>query len=154
MKITTSAILAAYPPRGEAFYVMHAPFINKLIRLNLTTENDVLSTIWILCEELRLTLPELAKEIGVRKIDGVWCSVDPVHGHAISLADIEEQGFDLINEREEYTDEEQVELPPGVITNPRELANRLGVSVRRAQQIMQAKIADLKSGDDLFGLMV
>lgn len=151
--MNTSKILAALPPLGEAFYLKHTHFIHKLIRLNLTTENEVLSTIWILCEELRLTLPELAKEIGVRKIDGVWHAVDPC-GHAVSLSDLEKRGFDVVDERENYTEESQIDLPDGVITSTRELSTKLHITMRRAQQIYKAKLVDLAAGQDLFGLGV
>jgi hypothetical protein len=160
MNVTTNrngiinSILDVFPPLCAEFYTKHTPFVHKIIRLNLATENEILSIIWILHEERRLTLPELAKEIGVRKIDGVWCSVDPICGHATSLTQLEEQGFDVTDERGEHNEEPQLELPVGLITTTRELSDKLNISLRRAQQIYKAKLADLRGGYDLFGMEV
>jgi hypothetical protein len=149
-----SALLDVFPPLCAEFYAKHAPFIRKIIRLNLSTENEILSIIWILHEERRLTLPELCKEIGVRKIDGVWCSINPICGHAVSLTQLEEQGFDVTDERGEHNEEPQFELPVGVITSTRELSDKLRVTMRRAQQIFADQVAELAAGNDLFGLEV
>jgi hypothetical protein len=160
MKVATNrngiidSILDVFPQLCAEFYTKQTPFVHKIIRLNLSTENEILSIIWILHEERRLTLPELCKEIGVRKIDGVWCSVDPICGHSTSLTQLEEQGFDVTDERGEHKEEPQFELPVGVITSTRELSAKLRVSMRRAQQIYSAQVADLAAGRDLFGLGV
>jgi nitrite reductase/ring-hydroxylating ferredoxin subunit len=99
-------------------------------------------------------LPELAKEIGVRKIDGVWHAVDPICGHATSLTELESSGFDVADECEQYTEEPQFELPVGVITSTRELSDKLRVTMRRAQQLVAKQVADLRSGNDLFAMGV
>jgi hypothetical protein len=103
-----------------------------------------------------LTLSELAKKYKVRKIGGVWHAFDPVCGHSESLAQLQEKGFDLIDQRTEYEvqPQAQAELPVGVVTSTRELSDKLHVSMRRAQQIFAAQVAELAAGRDLFGLEV
>jgi hypothetical protein len=152
MNTATAQALAACPPRATNFFINHKPIIDKFINMGTTTEREVLSIIWILCAELRLTLPELAKELGVRKINGVWLAMDPVCGHSESLTQLEKQGFDLVDERDEYQEEPQVELPDGVVASTRELAEKLGITRRRAQQLVAMQVADLRSGNDLFGM--
>jgi hypothetical protein len=154
MNVTTSKILAVYPKICADFYTKHTPFIRQIIRLNITTEFDILSDIYLLYAEHRLTLGELAKLYKVRKIGGIWHAEDPICGHPTSLSKLVEQGFDVADEREEYCEEHQPELPVGVITSTRDLANKLHITMRRAQQIYAAKVADLAAGNDLFGLAV
>jgi hypothetical protein len=113
-----------------------------------------LSIIWFLYAEHRLALSELANELGVRKIGGIWQAVDPICGHATSLTQLESHGFDVVDEREEYSEEDQAELPAGVITSTRELSDKLHITMRRAQQIYKSQIADFKAGQDLFGMGV
>jgi hypothetical protein len=150
-----SAILDVFPPACADFYVKHSPLINNIVGLGLTCHQDALSLIWILNKEGRLSVGELAKEIGVRKVEGVWRAYDPLLSrNTLSLAELESQGFDVADEREQYTEAPQFELPVGVITSTRELSDKLRVSMRRAQQIYSAQVADLAAGRDLFGLGV
>jgi hypothetical protein len=153
MNAKTSKILAVYPPICADFYTKYTPFIRQIVRQNITTESDILSDIYLLYAENQLEFGELAKRLGVRKINGAWCQVDPI-GHAASLSELELQGFDAADEREESEEQAGTELPDNVITTTRELSNKLHVSMRRAQQIFAAQIKDLAAGNDLFGMGV
>jgi hypothetical protein len=152
---TVFAILDIFPHDCANFYVKHAPFINNIVGLGLTCHQDALSLIWILNKEGKLSVGELAKEIGVRKVEGVWRAYDPLMSrNTLSLAELESQGFEVADEREQYAEEPQFELPVGVITSTRELSDKLRVTMRRAQQIFADQVADLAAGNDLFGLEV
>ncbi|BBP00366.1 hypothetical protein [Sulfuriferula nivalis] len=153
MNTSTSKILAALPKICGDFYAKNTPFIHQIIRLNLSSSDDILSDIYVLYAEHRLTLPELSKIYNVRKINNVWHAVDPL-GHAQSLAVLESQGFDVVDEREEYVEEPRPELPVCVITSTREFSDKLHITMRRAQQIYKAQIQDLAAGNDLFGMGV
>jgi hypothetical protein len=153
---TVSAILDIFPHDCADFYTKHARFVQTLVSIGVTTHQDALSDIYLLYAEHRLTLSELAKKYKVRKIGGVWHAFDPACGHSESLAQLQEKGFDLIDQRTEYEvqPQAQAELPVGVVTSPRELSDKLHVSMRRAQQIFAAQVANLRSGNDLFGMGV
>jgi hypothetical protein len=154
MSTVTTLILATYPQQCIDFYHKIHGLRRKIITLNIATEHDILSDVYLLYAEHRLTLSELAKLYGLRKIGGIWYSADPICGNAESLTQLSEQGFDVVDDREEYEEELQPELPVGVITSTRELSDKLRVSMRRAQQIYAAQVADLAAGRDLFGLGV
>jgi hypothetical protein len=153
MNVTTSAILAAYPEPAARFFSHYTPLWRSFAYQNIATTNEILSLIWILNEEGRLSIGHVAKELGVRKLNGIWCQIDPI-GHATSLAELESQGFDVTDDRRPDTEEPQFELPVGVITSTRELSDKLHITMRRAQQIYAAKVADLAAGRDLFGMGV
>lgn len=151
---TTSKILTVFPQKRSDFYKKYAPFIHTVARLNITTNEDILSDIYLLYATGKLTQSELAKLYKIRKLNGIWQAEDPICGHATSLTELGEQGFDVADEREKYEDEPQFELPVGVITSTRELAAKLHVTMRRAQQLVAAQVVDLQSGYDLFGMEV
>jgi hypothetical protein len=147
----TRKMIDSYPLECADFFSKYTPFISQVVRLSISTHEDVMQEIYLLFAENKLEFGELAKRLGVRKINGVWCQVDPI-GHAASLSELELQGFDLVDDRLEYEEQPQAELPANVVTSTRELAEKLHVTMRRAQQIFAAQVADLSSGNDLFGL--
>jgi hypothetical protein len=98
---------------------------------------------------------KVCKELGVKQLlNGKWITCDPSLSNSQSLTSLEEQGFDVVDEREEHAEQEQIELPAGVIVSTREFSAKLHITMRRAQQIFAAQVADLRSGQDLFGMGV
>jgi hypothetical protein len=153
-KMSRSKIMAALPPECTEFYTKNQWFIRVLVNIGVATQDDIVSDVFILHAANDLTFGALAKIYNVRKLNGVWVATDPICGHAESLNQLGEQGFDVIDERLEYSEESQPELPAGVVVSTRELSRKLHVTMRRAQQIYAAKVADLAAGNDLFGLGV
>jgi hypothetical protein len=160
MNVTTTrsgiitAILDIFQSVCAEFYTKLAPFVNNIVSLGLTCHQDALSLIWVLNKEGRLSVGQLAKELGIRKVDGVWRAFDPLLSTStLSLTQLEQQGFDVADERGVCEEEDhQQELPQGVIACTATLAQKFHIGRRRAQQIVAEQIADFKTGNNLFGL--
>jgi hypothetical protein len=146
--------MAALPPECTEFYSKNQWFIRVLVNIGVATQDDIISDVFLLHATNDLTFSGLAKMYQVRKINGVWQATDPICGHAQSLEELSEQGFDVVDERDEYLEESHFELPVGVMRSTRELSRKLHVTMRRAQQIFADQVAELAAGNDLFGLEV
>jgi len=83
--------------------------------------------------------------LGIRRLGKSWIALDPT---AHPYLDVEEMGDDLVGESPDGPDPEE-ELGIGGMA---QIALRLGVTRRRAQQLAAAQRRRVEAGGDLFGM--